>query len=83
MWPDGWPTWLGGVGNEWAHCCKAHDEFYASQGSLDLLAYLEAHWSLATCVASVSWTMAVAMFTGLCVFGLPYLIHRHNRAGRL
>ena len=78
-WPDGWPTWLGGTGNEWAHCCKAHDAFYAQQQTMDLFAYLGAHWDLATCVASVSWGMAVAMFAGLATLGLPYIVSRHNR----
>ncbi len=22
---DGWPKWLGGTGDEWLHCCVAHD----------------------------------------------------------
>jgi len=78
-WPDGWPTWLGGTGSEWAHCCRQHDDFYAAQPTLDALAYLSAHYDLAACVASVSWGMAVAMFVGLCVAGLPFIVSRHNK----
>lgn len=81
-WPDGWPTWLGGIGSEWRHCCKAHDDFYAAQTSLDLFAYLGAHYDLAVCVAEVGVGMAVAMFLGLAVFGLPLVIDRHNKHGR-
>ena len=79
-WPDGWPTWLGGTGDEWGTlCCKPHDEFYAQQTSLDLFAYLGAHWDLATCVASVSWGMAVVMFSGLVTVGAGYVVSRHNK----
>lgn len=75
-WPDGWPTWLGGTGTEWALCCKAHDDFYAQQTSLDFIAYLGAHYDLAACVGG--W-MGVVMFLGLCAFGLPLLVFRHNK----
>lgn len=78
-WPDGWPTWLGGTGEEWQHCCKAHDAFYAQQTSMDLGAYLGAHWDLASCVASVSWGMAATMFAGLVTFGGALIIVRHNK----
>lgn len=78
-WWDGWPTWLGGTGHEWANCCKMHDEFYASQPTLDLLAFLGAHARLASCVATVNWAMAVTMFVGLCTLGFPYLLSIYNK----
>ena len=79
-WPDGWPTWLGGTGAEWAHCCAAHDEFYA--GYDGWLGYLGAHWELAQCVGEVSWAMAAVMFCGLLTFGSGLIVHRKNRYGR-
>lgn len=24
-WLNGWPEFLGGTGQEWLHCCQAHD----------------------------------------------------------
>lgn len=79
-WPDGWPTWLGGTGSEWAACCKAHDEFYA--GYEGWLGYLAAHWELAQCVGEVSWGMAAVMFSGLATLGWGLIVHRKNRYGR-
>jgi hypothetical protein len=78
-WPDGRPTWLGGTGTEWAHCCKIHDDFFDAQTTLDVLAYLGAHYDLAACVASESWLIALAMFAGLCSLGAPMVVGRHNK----
>ncbi len=77
-WPDGWPVWLGGTGTEWAHCCKAHDEFYA--GYDGWLGYWGAHWELAACVGGA---MGALMWAGLATFGTALIIHRRNRTGRL
>lgn len=82
-WPDGWPKWMNGTGVEWAHCCKIHDEFYANQLDLNLFEYLGAHFEVGICVAKVSPLMGVVMLVGLATLGLPYIIHRHNRAGRI
>lgn len=79
-WPDGWPTWLGGTGTEWQHCCAAHDVAYASEPGL--FGYLQAHLDLAQCVGSVSWGMAATMFIGLVTFGSAVIINRKNRYGR-
>lgn len=76
-WFDGWPTWLGGNGREWSHCCKAHDEFYASYDGWS--GYLGAHWDLAVCVGQVNWGMAVVMLGGLLTFGTGLIIHKKNQ----
>lgn len=69
FWPDGWPVWLGGTGQEWHHCCVAHD---LGASNLDL----------ARCVAETSPTMAAVMFAGLVVFGPIYLFWRRIRCPR-
>lgn len=63
LWLDGWPTWLGGTGDEWRGCCAAHDRFYEQAHTFG--GYLSAHWDLARCVAEVSTGMAGVMLTGL------------------
>lgn len=63
LWLDGWPTWLGGTGDEWRGCCEQHDRFYEQAHTFG--GYILAHWDLATCVAEVSWAMAGVMFAGL------------------
>lgn len=73
-WPDGWPTWLGGTGTEWAHCCKAHDEFYASYDGW--WGYLGAHADLASCVGGA---MGVVMYAGLLTLGSLLIINRKNK----
>jgi hypothetical protein len=79
-WLDGWPTWLGGSGEEWRHCCLAHDDRYAAgEGAWQLLG---AHFELAGCVWQVSPVMAVLMVGGLLTFGAAYWINLKNRHGR-
>lgn len=76
-WWDGWPTWLGGTGHEWAPCCKAHDEFY---GAYDGWWYIGAHWRLAECVAHAAGAgMAAIMFSGLVTFGSLVIVWRKNK----
>lgn len=72
-WPDGWPTWLGGTGREWALCCKAHDEFYASYDGW--LGYLGAHADLAQCVGGA---MGALMYAGLATVGWLVVIAYKN-----
>ena len=62
-WFDGWPTWLGGTGNEWIHCCQKHDEMYLVAHTFG--EFVAAHWELCSCVATVSWGMAGTMFLGV------------------
>jgi hypothetical protein len=77
-WPDGIPTWLGGTGVEWSHCCAAHDEFYA--GYDGWFGYLGAHWELCQCVASAGFTgMGVIMLAGLVTFGSLLIVNRKNK----
>lgn len=73
-WPDGWPSWLGGTGHEWALCCKAHDEFYA--GYDGWLGYLGAHYELAQCVGGA---MGAVMWLGLVSFGSALIVFRKNK----
>ena len=72
-----WPDVIWGM--DLRYCCAQHDAFYEQQAALDLFAYLGAHWDLATCVASVSWGMAVVMFSGLVTVGAGYVVARHNK----
>ncbi len=77
-WWDGWPAWLGGTGREWAHCCKAHDAFYAAYDGW--WGYLGAHWRLAACVASAgSAAMGAIMFAGLATLGSLVIVWRKNK----
>ena len=70
-WPDGIPTWLGGRGNEWLHCCVKHD--------LSDLPRLASDVKLFQCVwATGYWPVAVVMFLGLVTIGLVYRWIRHG-----
>lgn len=73
-WPDGWPAWLGGSGDEWRHCCIQHDAAYEAGTST-----IQSHIDLAACVGQESWTMATVMFLGLMTLGWGYIIHIRNR----
>lgn len=55
-WIDGWPTWLGGAGNEWIHCCIDHDLIEKS---------IDGDLALAACVAQESPLMAGVMLAGV------------------
>ena len=63
-WPDGWPTWLGGAGNEWLHCCINHDLTEKS---------LSGDIALGVCVAQVSPAMGVLMVAGVLSLGTAYV----------
>jgi hypothetical protein len=79
-WLDGWPQWLGGTGEEWRHCCVAHDERYAAgEGFWRLFV---SHFELGACVWTVSPLMAVLMVGGLLTFGAAYFVNAKNRFGR-
>ncbi len=76
-WPDGWPRWLGGTGEEWAQCCAVHDQFYADHAnSLNWPEFVSSHWTLAQCVGGA---MGATMFAGLCTFGLLAWISMKNK----
>ncbi len=66
-WPDGWPTWLGGTGQEWLPCCQAHDLAPMT---------LQSAADLGACVAKVSPWMGLIMMIGVAVFGPIYLATR-------
>lgn len=60
-WPDGWPSWIGGTGDEWLHCCVAHD-----LGGTDI--------ALAQCVAHAGlWPVAAALMGGIMFIGVKAL----------
>lgn len=80
LWLDGWPRWAGGRGDEWRHCCEAHDVAYLGEPALREL--LAAHVELGRCVWEVSPGMAVVMVAGLMTLGSLYLVHVFNRHGR-
>ncbi len=80
-WLDGWPTWLGGTGAEWVHCCEAHDTHYAADDPV--LRLLQAHLELGRCVWEVSPAMAIVMVAGLFTFGTLFIIGFKNRYGRI
>jgi len=71
-WLDGWPTWLGGSGDEWLHCCRAHDLSGINP---------QTAFDLGACVSHTSPTMAALMMAGLLVFGPAYklLLHYFTR----
>ncbi len=61
FWLDGWPTWLGGTGDEWLHCCIEHD-------------YGGSDWLLSQCVAQeAGFGMALIMLIGVTI-ALPIRI---------
>ncbi len=75
-WPDGIPTWLGGSGDEWLHCCVAHD--------LSNLPMLASDLELYRCVADAGyWWVAIVMLIGLATVGLAvrayWRLSRRNR----
>jgi hypothetical protein len=63
-WIDGWPTWLGGTGQEWLHCCVAHDQ-------VDMT--FQSALNLGQCVAATSPVMGLIMTIGVLAFGPVYL----------
>lgn len=73
-WIDGWPAWMGGTGEEWLHCCVAHD-LAAKTVASDL--------ALGKCVAAVSPLMGAAMAVGVLTFGTLYVaLRRRGKTGK-
>lgn len=63
-WLDGVPAWLGGNGDEWLHCCIAHD-----LGASDEF--------LQTCVEAAGYpSMAFVMFVGVVVLNPLWRLYR-------
>lgn len=63
-WIDGIPTWLGGTGDEWIDCCRAHDLSDLSTN---------AAVTLGQCVADVGYPLiGLIMMLGLVLFGRAY-----------
>jgi len=54
-WLDGIPKWMGGTGQEWNHCCIAHD-----LGGSDV--------ELLNCVNEIWFGMGTVMVVGLLLF---------------
>jgi hypothetical protein len=55
---------MGGTGDEWLHCCQAHDA--VAKG-------LEGDLALGICVAEVSPTMAITMTVGVVLIGPGFI----------
>lgn len=72
---DGWPSWIGGYGDEWLKCCQIHDIAYEAG---DVTAWT--HIELGQCVfESGGWILGPIM----AVATLLYWLHRHvNRMNR-
>lgn len=68
-WPDGWPAWMGGTGDEWRHCCVAHDA--AAKSIADDLA-------IGSCVADISPAMGLVMTLGVLTLGTVYVLVRRR-----
>lgn len=66
-WLNGWPEFLGGTGQEWLHCCQAHDGVEKS---------LSGDIALGLCVAEVSPLMGVIMFLGVVLLGPTFIAVR-------
>jgi hypothetical protein len=66
-WIDGWPTWLGGTGREWLHCCVAHDQAEMT---------IQSAFNLGRCVAETNMVMAALMVTGVILIGPIYLMRK-------
>lgn len=71
-WIDGWPSWMGGTGEEWLHCCVAHD-IAAKSVANDI--------ALGQCVAAVSPAMGVVMAIGVLTLGTLYVALRRRYSG--
>jgi hypothetical protein len=75
-WWDGWPSWLGGTGQEWMACCKAHDLAY----SAGFWSSVRGDFDLARCVTTEGGSaMAAIMLAGVATFGTLLKIHYANR----
>lgn len=78
LWPDGVPVWLGGSGQEWTHCCRAHDLAYDA-GSSKLLADL----NLLSCVADSGFPfMGTLMGIAVILLGYPFYKRRASNANK-
>jgi hypothetical protein len=66
-WFNGWPEIFGGTGQEWLHCCQAHDAVEKS---------LSGDIALGLCVAEVSPLMGAIMFSGVVLFGGAFIALR-------
>ncbi len=75
-WLNGWPTWLGGKGDEWLHCCVVHDQAYET-GIVSLWTHVE----LGRCVAGTAGGLIVGGL--MAVATIVWWGHAHkNKAGR-
>lgn len=73
-WWDGWPTWAGGSGDEWRHCCRMHDGVYTE--TMTFLQKLAADVDLYSCVGGV---MGAIMWAGVSTLGLVIVMIMKNQ----
>lgn len=79
-WLDGWPTWIGGTGQEWHHCCVAHDRVYDAD-NVTLMSHIDLGWCVAQSAGPdiINWIMGAAMAGAVTVV---WAIKHKNRAGK-
>lgn len=73
---DGWPSWIGGYGDEWLKCCQIHDIAYF----IDEVTY-KTHLELGQCVFETGgWILGPLMaFATLLFWALKRVIIQTNR----
>lgn len=74
-WLDGLPTWLGGKGNEWVHCCIGHDLVEKSREGDEVLRQCVSNSeALLFNAINISPFMAEVMHAGLGTFGVVFVL---------
>lgn len=71
--PDGIPTFLGGNGHEWLHCCVAHD--------LSAL-QLADHIQLARCIAATGHPVVASAFLAAVILFCGTYVAVKRRLGK-
>lgn len=77
-WFNGWPTWIGGTGDEWKHCCVEHDRAYEANEVTT-----QVHIELGYCVYEAVGWLGIFVAVVMVVATIVYWLMRHkNQAGR-
>ncbi len=75
FWPDGISSRLGGTGDEWLHCCVAHD--------LSTEPWMQSNIDLFQCVSDAGYSgMATLMLIGVATLGTIFIVLTGRRAQR-
>lgn len=68
--PDGIPSFLGGTGTEWLHCCVAHDMSQLQ---------LADHYELARCISETGHPLiAFVFFSAVVLFSRVYVLSKRK-----